>query len=120
LPVCAPEGSCSIRTNWQAINRVIRNAWTGSRWQIWHNRASSPLSSPFIWTRGSHVGSPRPPKEAQHDASALELDALISRQYQHGFYTAVDAIPVPCGLSEDVIRLISAKKNEPRSCWRGA
>jgi Fe-S cluster assembly protein SufB len=53
-------------------------------------------------------------------ASALELDALISRQYQHGFYTAVDADTVPCGLSEDVIRLISAKKNEPpfMLAWR--
>jgi Fe-S cluster assembly protein SufB len=53
-------------------------------------------------------------------ASALELDALISRQYQHGFYTAVDSDTVPCGLSEDVIRLISAKKNEPpfMLAWR--
>ena len=53
-------------------------------------------------------------------ASALELDALISRQYQHGFYTAVDADTVPCGLSEDVIRLISAKKTEPpfMLAWR--
>jgi Fe-S cluster assembly protein SufB len=53
-------------------------------------------------------------------ASALELNELISREYPHGFYTAVQADTVPCGLSEDVVRLISAKKNEPpfMLAWR--
>ena len=53
-------------------------------------------------------------------APAHQLDALISRDYQHGFYTAVDTDTVPRGLSEDVIRLISAKKNEPEFmlAWR--
>jgi Fe-S cluster assembly protein SufB len=52
--------------------------------------------------------------------TASALDALISREYQHGFYTTVDTDTVPCGLSEDVIRLISAKKNEPpfMLAWR--
>jgi Fe-S cluster assembly protein SufB len=42
-----------------------------------------------------------------------ELDQLISREYQHGFYTDVEVDAVPHGLNEDVIRLISFKKNEP-------
>ncbi len=47
-------------------------------------------------------------------ASAMtNLDELISRQYQHGFVTDVEADSLPRGLNEDVIRRISAKKNEP-------
>jgi Fe-S cluster assembly protein SufB len=43
----------------------------------------------------------------------LELDRLISQDYPHGFVTEVESDVVPLGLNEDVIRLISAKKNEP-------
>jgi len=46
-------------------------------------------------------------------AAATNLDELISRDYQHGFSTDVAADTLPRGLSEDVIRRISAKKNEP-------
>lgn len=45
--------------------------------------------------------------------STVKLDELISRGYQHGFYTTVETDTVPRGLSEDVVRLISAKKGEP-------
>ena len=44
---------------------------------------------------------------------APRLDDLIAREYQHGFVTDVESDTIPHGLSEDVIRLISAKKNEP-------
>ncbi|NMG31738.1 Fe-S cluster assembly protein SufB [Aromatoleum evansii] len=44
---------------------------------------------------------------------SVQLDELISQEYRHGFYTPLDADAVPRGLSEDVIRLISAKKQEP-------
>src|ERR1039457_1932626 len=49
-----------------------------------------------------------------------QLDELISREYQHGFYTTLESDAVPRGLSEDVVRLISAKKNEPEFMleWR--
>jgi len=46
-------------------------------------------------------------------ASTTGFDELISREYQHGFVTDLEADALPSGLSEDVIRLISAKKNEP-------
>jgi len=45
--------------------------------------------------------------------TAQKLDALISQEYKHGFVTDLEADIIPKGLSEDVIRLISAKKNEP-------
>jgi len=44
---------------------------------------------------------------------APSLDDLIAREYQHGFVTDVESDTIPHGLSEDVIRLISAKKHEP-------
>jgi Fe-S cluster assembly protein SufB len=34
-------------------------------------------------------------------------------KYKYGFETQIDSDSVPIGLSEDIIRLISAKKNEP-------
>ena len=37
----------------------------------------------------------------------------IDTEYKHGFITDVESETVPRGLSEDVIRLISAKKEEP-------
>jgi Fe-S cluster assembly protein SufB len=46
-------------------------------------------------------------------ASTTGFDELISREYQHGFVTDLEADALPSGLSEDVIRLISAKKSEP-------
>jgi len=45
--------------------------------------------------------------------SAKTLQELTNRQYKHGFVTDIEADSVPRGLSEEVIRTISAKKNEP-------
>jgi Fe-S cluster assembly protein SufB len=42
-----------------------------------------------------------------------ELESLVSRKYRHGFVTDIASDTVPPGLSEEVIRLISAKKGEP-------
>jgi Fe-S cluster assembly protein SufB len=41
------------------------------------------------------------------------IESLVTREYQHGFVTDIETETVPRGLSEDTIRLISAKKNEP-------
>ncbi len=45
--------------------------------------------------------------------TASSLEDLISRDYQHGFETEVEADAIPSGLSEETVRLISARKNEP-------
>jgi len=42
-----------------------------------------------------------------------ELQQLTQKRYEAGFYTDVETDTVPPGLSEDVIRTISAKKGEP-------
>ena len=41
------------------------------------------------------------------------LDNLVNQPYRHGFVTDIEADTAPRGLSEDTIRFISAKKNEP-------
>ena len=48
------------------------------------------------------------------------LNEVTTSEYKYGFYTDVESDKVPPGLNEDVIRLISAKKNEPEwmTEWR--
>ena len=41
------------------------------------------------------------------------IDTLVAREYQYGFVTDIEADQIPPGLSEDTVRLISAKKEEP-------
>ncbi len=43
-----------------------------------------------------------------------ELRHLTEGEYKYGFVTDLDMDTIPKGLSEDVIRLISAKKDEPK------
>src|SRR6266850_1911677 len=42
-----------------------------------------------------------------------EIQELANREYKEGFYTDLDADQLPRGLTEDTVRMISAKKNEP-------
>ncbi len=41
------------------------------------------------------------------------IDRMVEQKYQHGFVTDIESDTIPPGLSEDVIRAISARKNEP-------
>ncbi|HSP27712.1 MAG TPA: Fe-S cluster assembly protein SufB, partial [Ilumatobacteraceae bacterium] len=43
-----------------------------------------------------------------------EIEELTNAGYQYGFSTDLDTDIAPPGLNEDVVRLISAKKNEPQ------
>jgi Fe-S cluster assembly protein SufB len=48
------------------------------------------------------------------------IETLANQEYKWGFVTDIDADTVPAGLNEDIIRLISARKNEPQFMldWR--
>jgi Fe-S cluster assembly protein SufB len=48
------------------------------------------------------------------------VEELANREYKWGFVTDIESEVIPPGLNEDVIRLISAKKNEPQFMldWR--
>ena len=41
------------------------------------------------------------------------IDRMVEQKYQHGFVTDIESETLPPGLSADVIRAISARKNEP-------
>jgi Fe-S cluster assembly protein SufB len=41
------------------------------------------------------------------------IDQVVSQEYQYGFSTVIEMETAPKGLNEDIVRFISAKKNEP-------
>ena len=73
-------------------------------------------------TRGAGISRPRYRRqlEVTMPTSTQQIDTLLKREYKAGFITDVEADAVPPGLNEDIIRLISAKKNEPEFMreWR--
>ncbi len=48
------------------------------------------------------------------------IEGLVKTEYKYGFVTDVEADAAPPGLNEDIVRLISAKKHEPKFMldWR--
>ena len=48
------------------------------------------------------------------------FESVMNKSYEHGFVTDIESDTLPPGLNEDVIRFISAKKNEPEFLlnWR--
>jgi len=51
--------------------------------------------------------------ELNQAPAANPLEEIVGGDYKYGFETKVDVDAVPPGLNEDVIRLISSKKEEP-------
>ena len=53
-------------------------------------------------------------------APGNNVEELATQEYKYGFVTEIEQETVPRGLSEDVVRMISAKKNEPEwlLAWR--
>jgi Fe-S cluster assembly protein SufB len=45
--------------------------------------------------------------------STETIQELAEREYKYGFFTDIDQEAAPKGLDEDIVRLISRKKNEP-------
>ena len=48
-----------------------------------------------------------------HEENDDILERITSSEYKYGFVTDIEADEAPKGLSEDTVRFISAKKNEP-------
>jgi len=44
---------------------------------------------------------------------STSIETLVNREYKAGFVTDIEADAIPRGLSEDTVRLISARKDEP-------
>ena len=45
------------------------------------------------------------------------LEKVTSTEYKYGFTTDIESDTIPKGLSEDVVRIISAKKMSQNGCW---
>ena len=45
---------------------------------------------------------------------SVTAKTLVNQPYKYGFITDIEADTIPRGLNEDVVRLISSKKNEPQ------
>ncbi|HVG86974.1 MAG TPA: Fe-S cluster assembly protein SufB [Vicinamibacterales bacterium] len=41
------------------------------------------------------------------------IESLVNKEYQYGFVTDIESDTIPQGLTEETVRLISAKKDEP-------
>ena len=41
------------------------------------------------------------------------VESLVNKEYKYGFVTDIDSDVAPKGLNEDIVRLVSAKKQEP-------
>ncbi len=53
-------------------------------------------------------------------AASDPIQEKISQEYKYGFVTDIETDSAPPGLNEDIVRLISTKKNEPEFMleWR--
>jgi len=53
-------------------------------------------------------------------SSEKTISNALDKKYEHGFVTQIESEVIPPGLNEDVVRLISAKKEEPEFLleWR--
>lgn len=49
----------------------------------------------------------------QMNNSTTSIDTLVNQPYKYGFKTNIESEQFPKGINEDIIRLISQKKNEP-------
>jgi len=48
-----------------------------------------------------------------NDSQDHILNEVTGSEYKYGFITDIETDTIPKGLNEDIIRIISAKKNEP-------
>src|SRR5438477_10184135 len=66
------------------------------------------------------VPARRGAKSISMSTATETIEGLVKQEYKYGFVTDVEADAAPPGLNEDIIRLISRKKNEPEFMleWR--
>src|SRR3954447_23030850 len=74
--------------------------------------------------RAGHTRRPHPRRDdgcarragstgARSQPMSSTIEQIASQEYKYGFITDIEADQAPPGLNEDIIRLISAKKEEP-------
>ncbi len=53
-------------------------------------------------------------------AETRSIEDIVGQEYKYGFVSSFESDTIPAGLNEEIIRIISAKKNEPEFMleWR--
>ncbi len=130
---CSHEPLCPVRSNWQRINEAVRAALMGiSLSEMARSRPAGPQGLVRLGqrhrARGFYArrpsrgltapGSPGPvfqrnAEETMQNADRDPSSTSRTQDYKFGFITDVEQDIFPPGLSEDVIRALSAKKEEP-------
>lgn len=107
---CEHNAVCGVRENWQLINTLIFDVLDSL------NLADmqKPLLKRISICKCSHC---RCEKKMSNQGY---LETIVNKTYEHGFITDIETDVIAPGLNEEVIRLISAKKNEPNFMldWR--
>ena len=116
---CSQEPRCHVRTPWQRINRAVHDALSRIRLAdlAAHDAPGTivPLASLGVDTTGLDTTTAdltardTPMSESEN----AQLERLANREYRYGFVTDIESETIPPGLDESVVRLISAKKQEP-------
>ena len=114
--LCNLEPAAPSRRNQQIINQAVRG--------VLERITLSDLVQPMqLTTIKDARGKLVPTIALRENSMSSNTDAireLAQQEYKWGFVTDIDEDRAPKGLNEDIIRLISAKKNEPEFMleWR--
>ena len=60
-----------------------------------------------------HAAAAEVAKPEEMSEEKRDIQKMLSKPYKYGFKTIIESDVFPKGLSEDVVRAISAKKDEP-------
>src|SRR5690242_15224949 len=79
----------------------------GSLWGLPHRSTRLAHSVNRAWQGVEEQGM------AAVQETVRQVEEITNSRYKHGFFSDIEMETAPKGLSEDTIRFISAKKNEP-------
>ncbi len=116
--LCDLERSCPIKTNQRVISEVVR----GALQKVMLADLAQPTQLTGDSRRRRQAGADRWTfiRESSMSSNTDTIRDLAQQEYKWGFVTDIEEERVPKGLTEDTVRLISAKKNEPQFMldWR--
>ncbi len=96
-------------------NDALPEKWKHYAQTITRKRANRAFSNPLRRALAEPIEEQLKEKgkgEAMNTAEYTTED-LVNQEYKYGFVTDIETDTVPRGLNEQIVRLISAKKNEP-------
>src|SRR2546426_9694943 len=116
--LCDLEPCCPVKNNQRIISQAVRGALD----KVMLSDLSQPL---HLTTIRNAPGNLVPTIGFVSGENAMNTNLntirdLAEHEYKWGFVTSIEEERIPKGLNEDIIRLISAKKNEPEFMlqWR--